>query len=127
MSQELILIRGLPGSGKSTLAREYGSQGYVHLEADMYFEVNGKYHYDQTLVAEAHDWCASEVRKALADGKSVVVTNTFSRRWEMGKYKDAAIFYGVPVRVIEATGSFQNIHNIPPEVVQTMRERWESL
>lgn len=41
---EIVLVRGLPGSGKSTLAK--GMAGYVHVEADMYFEVDGLYRYE---------------------------------------------------------------------------------
>lgn len=125
MAQELLLIRGLPGSGKSTLAFDYASKGYSHFEADMFFERDGKYCFDGKLISQAHDWCASEVRKALADGKSVVVANTFSRLWEMKKYFDIAKFYGVALRVIEAKGDFQNIHGVPQEVIEKMRNRWE--
>lgn len=125
MKQELLLIRGLPGSGKTTLAREYVQQGYAHFEADMFFEQDGKYCFDGKLISQAHDWCASETRKALADGKSVVVSNTFSRLWEMEKYIESAKFYAVTLRVIEASGNFQNIHGVPVEVVEKMRNRWE--
>lgn len=125
MAQELLLIRGLPGAGKTTIALEYVGQGYAHFEADMFFERNGKYCFDAALIGQAHDWCASEARKALADGKSVVVANTFSRLWEMQKYLEIAEFCSVQFRVIEAKGNFQNIHGVPQEVIEKMRNRWE--
>lgn len=43
---ELLLIRGLPGSGKSTMAKEYAKAGYVHCEADQFFEIDGQYRFD---------------------------------------------------------------------------------
>ncbi len=56
-SGELVLIRGLPGSGKSTMAKDLATQGYLHFEADMYFELDGHYRYDASCIREAHSWC----------------------------------------------------------------------
>jgi ABC-type proline/glycine betaine transport system ATPase subunit len=46
------LIRGLPGSGKSTMAKLM--DGFVHFEADMYFEVGGEFVYDPANVSKVH-------------------------------------------------------------------------
>lgn len=80
---ELVLIRGLPGSGKSTYARRFYS-GYVHCEADHYFyDKDGVYRYNPDLIRQAHAACQKKAREALRSGKSVVVSNTFVRQWEM--------------------------------------------
>ena len=118
---ELILIRGLPGSGKTTMARKL--QGYIHYEADMYFQRNGKYHYDANQLALAHQWCQRKTRNALKKGRKVVVSNTFTQRWEMQVYLDM----GYPVSIREAIGNWGNIHHIPESVISEMRERWESV
>lgn len=122
MKHELVLIRGLPGSGKSTLAKSLS--GYVHFEADMYFMDDDEYKFDPALIAEAHRWCQRATRLALKT-TSVVVSNTFTQKWEMQPYFDMAAELGVPVRVIEATGNFKNIHGVPDAAIERMRARWE--
>jgi len=57
--KELFLLRGLPGAGKSTLAKSLGGK---HIEADMYFEYEGKYKFDASRLKEAHDWCQNTVK-----------------------------------------------------------------
>lgn len=123
--RELVLVRGLPGTGKSTLAK---AMGYFHIEADQFFTDDyGHYEYDRSMIAQAHEWCRSGCLTALTHHKnvSVVVSNTFTRLSEMQPYFDMAKDLNVPVRVIEATGNFKNIHNVPKAVIEQMRERWE--
>lgn len=71
MSAKLVLVRGLPGSGKSTLAREMIASG----------------------TAEA-------ATLALWSGKTVVVSNTFTKLWEMQPYLDAAKTLGASVQIV---------------------------
>lgn len=123
-TQELVLIRGVPGSGKSTLAKKLG---YAHFEADMYFELKGKYTFDASKLQEAHKWCQNEVYKTLKAGKSCVVSNTFVKRWEMQPYLDMAKKENIPVRIIEATGNYKNVHGVPDEVIANMKQRWETV
>lgn len=122
---ELVLIRGLPGSGKSTMARGAMFDGFEHYEADMFFERAGEYRYDASKIKEAHEWCRWKTINALASGKSVVVSNTFTRRVEMEPYFEIAKAFGVEPNVMEATGNWTNVHGVPAEVVDKMRQRWE--
>ena len=81
MTLKLTLIRGLPGSGKSTLAKTLSAR---HFEADMYFvNEHGEYLYQADKIGDAHHWCKKMTRKALEQGESVVVSNTFVQRWEI--------------------------------------------
>lgn len=121
---ELVLIRGLPGSGKSTMARAMRTT-HEHYEADMFFTDEDGYNYDRDKIKEAHEWCQHEAFNALANGKSVVVSNTFTRRFEMEPYFEIAKIFGIEPRIIEATGNYQNVHGVPTEVVEKMRQRWE--
>lgn len=120
---ELILIRGLPGSGKSTMARTLVSEGFHHFEADMFFEVDGHYQYDATRIRDAHNWCQNMARQALAAGKRVVVSNTFTQLRELEPYFNMTH----SARVIEATGKWQNVHGVPTEMLERMALRWEPL
>jgi predicted kinase len=120
----LILVRGLPGSGKSTYAASLG--GYRHLEADMFFErSDGSYHFDPAKLAQAHAWCQGAVRHELRQGADVVVSNTFTQRWEMQPYLDMAQELNVPVKVVVMNGRFKNVHNVPEQAIERMRARWE--
>lgn len=122
---EMLLIRGLPGSGKTTLAKQYAGAGYVHCEADQYFERSGSYQFDGSKLRAAHDDCLRRAIAGLSDGRSVVVANTFTRRWEMEPYLRAARRRGVPVRIIEATGTWPNVHGVPMEAIEMAKARWE--
>jgi predicted kinase len=122
-SGELILIRGLPGSGKSTMARDLVSKGFCHFEADMYFEVNGTYEYDASRIRDAHNWCQSMTRQALAANKRVVVSNTFTQLREMAPYLGMTR----NATVVEATGKWQSVHGVPAEILDRMAQRWETL
>lgn len=126
----LVLVRGVPGSGKTTLARKYiakSSEDFLHLEADMFFEKEGEYKFDPSLLKEAHSWCQSEAKKRLESGGSLIVSNTFTRVWEMEAYLDLARELGVKYVVLRAVGEYPNIHNVPVEVVEQMKERFEDL
>lgn len=120
---ELLLVRGLPGSGKSTYAKEM--KGYIHLEADMYFMLNGRYIFNKEQLPEAHAWCISETKRHLKKGNCVVVSNTFSTLYEMDPYFNLATELDIHLDVVVCRGEFNTIHGVPEEIVNKMRDRWE--
>ena len=121
MKPKLILVRGIPGSGKSTYARSLGLAD--HYEADMWFEERGGF--EPTRLKEAHAWCQRKAREVMDEGRTVVVSNTFVRRWEMKAYIDHADALGIPVEEIVMTGDYGSIHNVPEATIQKMRQNFE--
>ena len=125
----LYIIRGLPGSGKSTLARDLADLNHTFdwYEADDYFaDALGHYYFQPKLLGQAHDWCHTMVSRALArNSPCVIVSNTFSRLWEMQEYINEAKALGYAIQVIHCEGQFGNIHNCPQETIDKMRKRWE--
>lgn len=127
MLSRLILIRGLPGSGKSTLAKSF-SPTHVHLEADMYFmnDKTGEYEFNASMLADAHRWCQKSCRTFLQKGMSVVVSNTFPRKWEIEPYLAIAKEFDIEPLMITCESQFGSIH-VGDDVVRKMRDRWEDL
>jgi predicted kinase len=122
---ELVIVRGIPGSGKSTYAK---TLGYLNYEADQYFiDPEGNYLFDATKLYQAHRWCQEKTRSALSDGLSVVVSNTFTTRKEMKDYLEMAYELHIPVRVVKVLGNFQNVHGVPEEALERMRNRWQDV
>lgn len=134
--QRLYIVRGLPGSGKSTYAKELVGKlcGNVeHFEADMYFCRNDEeeYRFVPKDIGKAHEWCLAAVAASLSFGHDVVVSNTFTKMWEMQKYfclvKDLWPKHNIEIVVIEMLNRFDNIHEVPEKTLQSMQDRWEPL
>ena len=124
MDKNLILVRGISGSGKSTFAKLICNQ---HVEADMFFELNGKYKFDPSKLKQAHEWCKNKAEGWMKDGYNVVVSNTFSQEWEMQPYFELAKKYGYMVHTLikENRHEGKNIHNVPEEKLEQMKNRFE--
>lgn len=120
----LILVRGASGSGKSTFARKLASEiGACVFESDEFFIVNGEYRSDPAKLGWAHKSNQRRTQKALEEGKTVVVANTLTTLREIRDYTSIAESLGVPVKVYRSEGRFQNVHGVPSEKVQAMRDR----
>ena len=115
----LILIRGLPGSGKSTMAETF--EDFIHIETDMYFIKNGEYCFNPKKLKEAHTWCQEKTKELLDEGYDVVVSNVFTQMWEMKPYLNM----GHSIQIFTATGNYDNIHHVPEEAIQRMKDKWE--
>lgn len=127
----LVLVRGLPGSGKSTLAKTLiaGAKAFrpraEHVEADQFFMVGNKYMFDRERLPAAHRWCLAKASGFMSEGLYVVVSNTFTTLKEMRPYFAAAYDFGIVPTVITAQNQFQNVHDVPNEVLDRMKARFQ--
>ncbi len=130
---ELILLRGLPGSGKSTLAKVIlqlpsNTEPEV-LSADDFFETkDGEYNFDSTKLKEAHNYCQFRCSERMRQQKSrIVVANTFTQEWEMDEYFKMAERYNYRVHtlIVENRHESENIHGVPKDKLQQMKDRFQ--
>lgn len=135
MNRTLILLRGVPGAGKSTVANSIWNE-YAVCEADKYFhdKETGEYRFDASKLKDAHEWCRSEVETRMKDNQvnpqfypEIVVSNTFTQEWEMQAYFDLAKQYDYRVvsLIVENRHGGENVHGVPADKVQAMRDRFQ--
>ena len=126
----LYIVRGLPGSGKSSFAKSIGG---IHIEADQFFMMNGKYNFDLTKIKFAHKYCQNQTEAWMkTDGTQVnnhkiVVSNTFTQEWEIQPYYVLAEKYGYRVfsLIAENRHEGKNIHGVPDDKLELMKNRFE--
>lgn len=134
MNGVLFLVRGLPGSGKTTFATAIWND-YAVCEADKFFyDEEGNYNFDPTKLKEAHAWCKNEVESKMIEHQNnqqyypeIAVSNTFTQEWEMEDYFKLAEKYGYKIvsLIIENRHGSQNVHGVPEEKLQIMKNRFE--
>ena len=130
---DLILLRGIPGSGKTTLAnvilQQPNNNPQEILSADDFFDDgNGGYNFDPTKLKEAHNYCQFRCSERMRQQKSrIVVANTFTQEWEMDEYFKMAERYDYRVHtiIVENRHGNENIHGVPRDKVQQMKNRFE--
>jgi len=125
MEKILYCVRGVVGSGKSTFAKQLTSNVF---EADHYFIDNeGNYNFDPSKIKDAHKDCQDNVRYAMESSISkIAVSNTFTQEWEMEPYFELAKKYDYKVFaiVVENRHGGVNVHSVPEEVLESMRNRF---
>lgn len=129
----LIIMQGASGSGKSTMAKTIKSileavgVDVVIRSTDDQFEVDGVYKFDPSKIAVYHALNQKLVKGDLEWGRTVIVDNTNTQCWEAKPYVLMAQELGLEVRFVSCHGRFNNVHGVPPDKVEAMRNRCEPL
>lgn len=134
MSKLLVLLRGLPGSGKSSFAKHMWSD-FVICEADQFFyDSEGNYNFNPSKLKDAHKYCRDRVETFMSDNEKnpqfypeIVVSNTFTREWEMDEYFKLAKKYDYQIvsLIVENRHGNKNVHGVPDSKIEEMRNRFE--
>ena len=131
MGGVLIILRGLPGSGKTSFAKYMFSNNVF--EADQYFvDSDGNYNFDATKLHAAHTDCQKRVEDLMKIsettqyGSEIVVSNTSTTENELKPYYDLAEKYDYKVvsLIVENRHGNKNIHNVPDEKLEQMKNRF---
>ena len=128
--RELILLRGLPGSGKTTLAVVLSESGkYPVFSVDDYFtDEGGRYEFRFQENHLAYKQCEENVKVAMQQGsEKILLHNTFTQEWEMEPYFELAQKFGYKIFtiIVENRHGSDNIHGVPENKVEAMRERFQ--
>jgi len=144
----VILVRGIPGSGKTTLVDAicdlffedpehkpfWLSERIADFSADKYMVDEGdNYAFNPYRLKECHQSCfrdfGSALFGALGDSGTAVnvllVHNTFTQKWEMDPYVACCRGFGKHLIVVRCEGGFDNVHGVPADKVEVMRNRME--
>jgi predicted kinase len=120
---DLILLRGLPGSGKSTIGDIILFTGQNNQD-----DRDGNYIFDATRLKEAHNDCQQKCAERMKmQFSKIVIANTFTQEWEMEKYFEMADRYRYRVHslIVENRHGSQNIHDVPEDKLEQMKNRFE--
>ena len=126
MEKVLYIVRGVPGSGKSTFAKQLTANIF---EADHYFYDNdGNYNFIPSEIKDAHKECQQFVGFAMESNiQKIAVSNTFTQEWEMEPYFELAKkhSYKVFTIVVENRHGGVNLHGVPEDKIEQMKNRFE--
>lgn len=130
----LILNRGLPGSGKNTLAYQIWLSiiPAKRIETNDFFykpaPVGKVFEFDKVKLTEYHARCLTKALCLLADGISVIVSNSFIMRWEMQRYINIGTDLGAKCIIINNRAQFSSPHfTETEEKMQAMRAKWQEV
>jgi predicted kinase len=129
----LVVMQGASGSGKSTVAKTIKAMleslgHFVKIcSTDEFFVVDGVYKFDPSKIVAYHAANQAKCRGYLEAGDCVIVDNTNTQAWEAKPYVQMAQELGVPVFFVPCHGRFNNVHGVPSDKVEAMRNRCEPL
>jgi predicted kinase len=123
MEKTLIILRGAPGSGKNSFAELLGRAICC---ADDWHTHKGKYNWLPQNVGTAHTWCQRKCWRFMQkDISPIIIANTNTTEKEIETYIEYAKCFGYKIFsvVIENRHNGTNIHNVPVETIEKMKNR----
>lgn len=129
MKQICVVMQGTSGAGKTTLAKHIA--GVIDAEIfstdEFHVENDGVYRFKADKLAFFHKKNQERAIAAMQAGKNVIIDNTNIKKFEAKPYIEAALQVGATVKFVRATGNFKNVHGVPDDKVQMMKEKMEDL
>jgi predicted kinase len=126
MKKSLIILRGIPGSGKNSFAELLNTKAIC--SADDWHTHKGKYNWLPQNVSVAHEWCQRKCRRFMKkQAERIVIANTNTTERELQPYLDLARQFGYKIYsvIIENRHGSANIHNVPDETLEKMKNRFK--
>lgn len=129
----VIIMRGHAGSGKSTFVDDFiqysDDDSYKTCVSadDFFYDEKEKYNFDHNKLGKAHAQCFSDFCGLLRTGifEYIFVDNTNIKKEHYEKYIKAAKEHGYEVFQKVMTENYSSIHNVPPSVIERMKEQFE--
>lgn len=126
---KLVIVRGIPGSGKTWWAEAYAHEHEcMLLESDRLRRRDGEYVFDPNETDGINNTQNIFLRMCAKHNADVVMVGLFSKVRTINRmidYARTACRNKVDVQVIRMTGDFNNVHNVPANVVEDMLCKFE--
>lgn len=133
---KVVILRGVSGSGKTTFRKENYPEALICSADSFFYNEKGEYHFDASLLSEAHRSCFAKFLLLLQANHSsnitVVVDNTNATAAEVSPYYMAAEVYSVPTEIVtlicrNEIAAKRNKHGVPLHTIRNMRNKFERL
>jgi hypothetical protein len=124
----LRLIRGFPGAGKTELGKiiaeglRASGLTVAHLEADQFMHRDNR-RFDSNRVYECALECHAQADYNLREGNEVIVSNVFTKYWEIEPYFKSAGLGSFKTQLIEVQGQW-NSNTRTPETKNSIVDNW---
>jgi len=130
----VYIMRGVSGSGKSTLAQQLaGANGIIHSTDSYFYDSNGNYQFDPSLLGDNHQKNYTAFRDSLGKHDVVICDNTNTQEWEYEGYVRSAEAAGYQVVYVVLKPSLRdaqvyadrNTHGVPLDAIHRQIARFE--
>ncbi len=128
------IMRGVSGSGKSTLANHLaGLDGIIHSTDSYFYDSNGEYQFDPSLLGDNHQKNYTAFRDSLGKHDVVICDNTNTQEWEYEGYVRSAEAAGYQVVYVVLKPLLRdaklyadrNTHGVPLDAIHRQIARFE--